>query len=250
MEGRRTASAAETGLVAAEARTDERWSYRTNGGAARVTLVGAAGRVAFVAATGAVLLLAGIAATRAVLAGSVLPPWTAIALYGIAAAVAVAGMSITARLAGSAAAGRPAVADAAATTAPREPALRSPRPAGHPDGAASDRAPLERFQVETREGRRIIAAGAVEWFQARGNYARLHLADGALLYRVPLARLEQELDARFLRVHRSAIVNLDAIRRVEPLSSGDAELWLASGARVRLSRRYARAFHERTGRGH
>jgi DNA-binding LytR/AlgR family response regulator len=89
----------------------------------------------------------------------------------------------------------------------------------------------------------------VEWFEAKGNYARLHRASDSFLFRMSLRELERRLDARrFLRVHRSAIVNLDHVRSVGPIPSGDAELVLASGARVRMSRRYAMAFHERTGR--
>jgi two-component system LytT family response regulator len=50
-------------------------------------------------------------------------------------------------------------------------------------------------------------------------------------------QLEQRLDpARFFRVHRSAIVNLERVREIRPLLHGDRELLLAGGTRVRLSR--------------
>jgi hypothetical protein len=204
---------------------DERWADGSNGGAARVVLVGA---------VGAGLLLAGAAGTRAVLAEAALPPWAGMGLYVVSGIVAVAGMVLAAR------AGR-------RHAAPRAPLPAEPPPA---TAAAARSGGLDRFQVDTRSGRKVVAAAQVEWIQARGNYARLHLGAEDYLYRMPLAQIEAELDtALFLRVHRSVIVNLDAVRRVAPLPSGDAELELASGARVRLSRRYADAFHARTGRG-
>jgi two-component system, LytTR family, response regulator len=105
--------------------------------------------------------------------------------------------------------------------------------------------------VETRTGRRVIEVSAVEWIRASGNYARLHLPGESVLYRMPLSQLENELDpGHFLRVHRSAMVNLSAVVRVLPLPSGDVELILSSGTTVRMSRRYARAFHDATGRAH
>jgi hypothetical protein len=200
--------------------------------------------------TGAALLLVGVGATRAVLGDVRLTPWAGVALFAIVVAVAIIGMLVAARVMTDAPAARPE-ADANAP-APAPDASVPPTPVPVETGVKSARdLPLDRFQVETREGRRIVTAASVDWVEAHGNYARLHLPDESFLYRAPLAQLEKELDTRqFLRVHRSAIVNLDAIRRVEPLPSGDAELWLASGASVRMSRRYAKAFHVRTGRGH
>ena len=182
------------------------------------------------------------------------PPWVTFAIAAAVLAAGVAGAALLilgrARTRGTSGAG--------ASHAP--PAAGSPyRPqaagATHPPsvaGAAADAAaaaPLLRFQVDTRGGRRVIRAADVDWIEAAGNYARLHAEGAAHLYRMPLARLEAELDReRFLRVHRSAIVNLDAVEEVRPRASGDADLRLRTGAAVRLSRRYAADFHERTGR--
>jgi hypothetical protein len=240
------------------------------------------GRVAVVGATGAVLLLSGSAAARALLSEVAQPPVTVIALYGCVAIVAIAGMWIASRVGLQGRSGRqskgslPAVPgdplkdalpDVAGTTSPLAVSRGSghpPNPAVTPPPGAMDRRAepaveartgaghlLERLQVDTRSGRRIIATADVEWFEASGNYVRIHTADGSYLCRMPLAQFAQDLEPRsFVRVHRSAIVNLDAVHGVEPLPSGDAELRLASGGVVRMSRRYSRAFHERTGRGH
>ncbi len=99
--------------------------------------------------------------------------------------------------------------------------------------------PLERFLVRQRGRMRLVRAADVDWIEAADNYVRLHIEKESLLARVTLAEVEQRLDpAKFARVHRSAIVNLDAIRELRPWSHGDALLVLRSGAEVRMSRRY------------
>ncbi|HWH04066.1 MAG TPA: LytTR family DNA-binding domain-containing protein, partial [Gemmatimonadales bacterium] len=66
--------------------------------------------------------------------------------------------------------------------------------------------------------------------------------------RETLAHLAEWLPPKFLRVHRSAIVNLDAIVEVRSLSGGDGEVLLKSGARVALSRRHVADLHRQVGR--
>lgn len=110
-------------------------------------------------------------------------------------------------------------------------------------------APLERLQVEVRGQGRVIPVAEVEWIEAARNYSRLHLDERSFLYRMALGRLVEALDpSRFVRVHKSAVVNLDAVAGIHALPTGDARLQLKSGAEVRMSRRYAGGFHERTGR--
>ncbi|HEX7090853.1 MAG TPA: LytTR family DNA-binding domain-containing protein [Longimicrobiales bacterium] len=99
--------------------------------------------------------------------------------------------------------------------------------------------PLERFLVRQRGRMRLVRAAEVDWIEAADNYVRLHVDKESLLARATLAEVEKRLDpTKFARVHRSAIVNLDAIRELRPWSHGDALLVLRSGAEVRLSRRY------------
>jgi membrane protein implicated in regulation of membrane protease activity len=223
-------------MGAAEEHRDDRRRDGTSGAAARARrrdgTSGAAARAAIVAGTGVLVLLGGLAGIAALRHPRTdwSPPWLDVALGTLAALVAIAAMGVVYRLVA-----RSLAAPPQATTTPAEPAATSTQ--------------LAHLQVDTAGGRRIIAVSGIEWIEASGNYARIHLAGEAFLYRAPLARLETELDPRFIRVHRSTLVNLDTVRGVEPLPSGDAELQLASGARVRLSRRYAQAFNERTGRG-
>ncbi len=179
-----------------------------------------------------------VGAAVVVAASGPTPPWVT---FAIAAAVLAAGAGAAALLIFGRARARRRASGAGAT--------HPPAVARAAAADASAAAPLRRFQVDARRGRRVIRAADVDWIEAAGNYARLHADGGAHLYRMPLARLEAALDReRFLRVHRSAIVNLDAVEEVRPRASGDADLRLRTGAAVRLSRRYAPSFHERTGR--
>ena len=198
-----------------------------------------------------------VGAAVVVAASGPTPPWVA---FAIAAAVLAAGAGGAAllilghartrapRMSGSGGAPH----QASATEVPHQPpaaAAAHPPSVGRAAAEAAAAAPLRRFQVDTRGGRRVIRAADVDWIEAAGNYARLHAEGAAHLYRMPLARLEAALDReRFVRVHRSAIVNLDAVEEVRPRASGDADLRMRTGAAVRLSRRYAPDFHERTGR--
>jgi two-component system LytT family response regulator len=94
-----------------------------------------------------------------------------------------------------------------------------------------------RFLVRTHEKTVVVDAQDVDWIEAADYYATLHVGPRAHLVRETLTDLARRLDPeRFFRVHRSAIVNLDRVREIHPLFRGDAELVLAGGTRVRLSR--------------
>jgi two-component system LytT family response regulator len=94
-----------------------------------------------------------------------------------------------------------------------------------------------RFLVRAREKTVVVDAADVDWIEAADYYATLHVGGKAHLVRETLTDLARRLDpGRFFRVHRSAIVNLDRVREIHPLHRGDAELLLAGGTRVRLSR--------------
>jgi two-component system LytT family response regulator len=95
----------------------------------------------------------------------------------------------------------------------------------------------------------LIPYDDVVWIEAEDYYARVHTRDKRLLVRLSLRHLEGQLDAeRFVRVHRSAIVNLDRIRRMESLASGDQRLVLADGTELRVSRTFRPALDRRLGR--
>ena len=103
-----------------------------------------------------------------------------------------------------------------------------------PDGSAPDQ---DRLAIH-REGRIVVVDLArLEWIEAADQYVRLHVDDGEELMRESMSQLERRLDTRrFLRVHRSAIVALDRVRRLESRGGGVGRLLLASGTWVPVSR--------------
>jgi DNA-binding LytR/AlgR family response regulator len=101
----------------------------------------------------------------------------------------------------------------------------------------------ERFAVR-RKGREIMVEVAdIDWIEASGNYAVLHVGDETFEIRSSLTRLEGELDPkRFVRVHKSHLVNIARVVEVTPWVSGDWRIRLQGGAEVNLSRRYRQRF--------
>jgi two-component system LytT family response regulator len=98
---------------------------------------------------------------------------------------------------------------------------------------------LERIVVRKGERLFFVAARDILHLSAEGNYVRVHTADGAHLIRGTLADLEARLDPnRFARIHRSGLVNIDAIQEVRTHLHGDYLVVLRNGEIVRLSRRY------------
>jgi hypothetical protein len=88
-----------------------------------------------------------------------------------------------------------------------------------------------------------VALEAIEWVEAEDNYVRIHTPDKTHTIRQRMRDLESQLDtARFARVHRSAIVSLARVAAVRPLTHGDFEVVLESGAVVRGTRSRREAF--------
>jgi two-component system LytT family response regulator len=105
--------------------------------------------------------------------------------------------------------------------------------------AASSERRLTRIAVKNGGRAFFVRAEEVDWIEAADNYIRLHVGGATHLVRESLRTLEAKLDPRlFLRVHRSAIVNIDAIRELQPWFHGDHVVILRSGARLPCSRRY------------
>ncbi|WP_293383467.1 LytTR family DNA-binding domain-containing protein [Phenylobacterium sp.] len=90
----------------------------------------------------------------------------------------------------------------------------------------------------------------VAWIETQGNYLALHAATGVSLLRRTAKSLEPELDpSRFVRVHRRAIVALEAVQSVTPLAAGDAVLCLKTGETLRVSRSCRARLHQALGLG-
>ena len=97
----------------------------------------------------------------------------------------------------------------------------------------------ERFLVRKVGAEFLIAARDIEWLEAAENYVNLHVRGRAYPLRSTMTAIQERLDPhRFVRVHRSYIVNLDFLSQIEPLDAGDARLLLKDGTRIPCSRRY------------
>ncbi|TXL72668.1 LytTR family transcriptional regulator [Vineibacter terrae] len=135
---------------------------------------------------------------------------------------------------------------AAPQPAPAADPVPAPAPTAAPAAADAPAAPLlERFAVRRKDKEILVSAADIAWIEAAGNYAILHVGGETYDIRSSLARLEAELDPqRFVRVHKSYIVNVARVREVEPWINGDSRLKLDDGAVVSLSRRYRPRFEK------
>ena len=89
----------------------------------------------------------------------------------------------------------------------------------------------------------------IDWIEADDKYVHLHTGKGARMVRQTLAAIEGQLDPkRFLRVHRSAMVNVDRIKELQPLFNGEHSLILDDGTRLTLSRKYKDKLFELLGK--
>lgn len=99
--------------------------------------------------------------------------------------------------------------------------------------------PLERLAIKRGGASVVVRTDAIDWIEAQANYVRLHCGRESHLLRRSLKSLEEVLDPfQFARIHRTAIVNADRIRRLVPWSHGDMRITLADGTELSLSRRY------------
>ena len=114
---------------------------------------------------------------------------------------------------------------------------------------APDRSPrTDRLVVKSRGQVRFVDVADIDWIEAAGCYACLHVGAATHILRRPLSELQTDLgEARFVRIHRSVLVSLDRIRGIELHEGGDHEVVLKSGARLRLSRRFRKSLQERLG---
>ncbi|HET9983980.1 MAG TPA: LytTR family DNA-binding domain-containing protein [Longimicrobiales bacterium] len=142
---------------------------------------------------------------------------------------------------GAAGVGAPAAAGAVATASAAEHA-----------GVATPAAPAERHlsRLLVRRGERMtfVPVEEIDWIAARDYCVEVHAGRESHVLRESLAELERRLDPeRFVRVHRSAIVNLLQVREIQPFFNGQYVLILRSGARVMVSRRRRAALERALG---
>jgi len=85
----------------------------------------------------------------------------------------------------------------------------------------------------------FLKAEEIDWIEAEGDYMKFHVAGKVHLMRETMARLESRLDPkRFIRIHRSTIVNIDRLRKLSPSFAGEYAVVLLDGTKLKLSRGY------------
>jgi len=96
---------------------------------------------------------------------------------------------------------------------------------------------LSRLMIKLANRVFLLKVSEIDWIEADGNYAKLHVGPKSHLLREKMQELESQLDPeRFVRIHRSIIVNLDRIKEMYPHFNGDYIIVLNDGTRLKLSR--------------
>ena len=109
---------------------------------------------------------------------------------------------------------------------------------------------LTRLAVKRNQRIALVGAADIDWIESSGNYAHLHAHGASHVVRMTMGELERRLDpARFARIHRSTIVQIDRIQDIIAAWHGDFDVTLRDGTVLRLSRNYRdRVLNKRSGR--
>ena len=107
---------------------------------------------------------------------------------------------------------------------------------------------LQRLVVKSGGRIFFLKMDEIDWIEAAGNYLRLHVGKDTHLIRDTMSSLEARIDpAKFFRIHRSTIVNIERVREIQPLFHGDYVVLLRDGTQLTLSRTYRQRLEELLG---
>jgi two-component system LytT family response regulator len=107
---------------------------------------------------------------------------------------------------------------------------------------------LERLVVKAAGRVVFLKTEEIDWIEAAGNYVRLHAGRESHLLRETMNALEAKLDPnKFLRIHRSTIINIERIKELHPLFRGEHVVILQDGTRLTLGRVYRDKLQELLG---
>lgn len=106
----------------------------------------------------------------------------------------------------------------------------------------------KRIAVKSSGSVVFLRTEEIDWLETAGNYVRVHVRSASHLMRAALARLEEELDPQqFVRINRSAVVNIDRVVRLLPSFGGDFVAELRDGTRLPLLAKYRRPLQQVAG---
>ncbi|MGH9947972.1 MAG: LytR/AlgR family response regulator transcription factor, partial [Pyrinomonadaceae bacterium] len=104
---------------------------------------------------------------------------------------------------------------------------------------------LDRLIVKSVGRVFFIKTEEIDWIEAAGNYLKLHVGRDSHMIRETMNGVESKLDpTKFVRIHRSTVVNIDKIKELHPMFSGDYSAILRDGTELALSRNYREHFLE------
>ena len=108
----------------------------------------------------------------------------------------------------------------------------------------TDRYPyVRRFAIRTGSRIVFVLADEIDWIEATGDYATLHVGKRTLLLRETFNSLEKRLDPeKFIRIHRSTIVKAFRIRELQTMPNRELRLRLIDGTTLKVSRTYREHF--------
>jgi two-component system LytT family response regulator len=108
---------------------------------------------------------------------------------------------------------------------------------------------LERIVIKSNGRIFFLKSEESDWIEAEGNYVRIHTGKESYLIRETITSLESQLNPKkFLRIHRSTIVNIDRIKELQPWFHGDYRILLKDGTQLTMSRSYREKLHELLGK--
>jgi two-component system, LytTR family, response regulator len=104
---------------------------------------------------------------------------------------------------------------------------------------------LSRLLIKSKENVSVIPVYEIDWIESAGDYVYVNLNSKKHLVRETLTALEKNLDPQqFVRIHRSAIVNVEKIKNLHLNESGDYDVFLTTGMKLKLSRTYRDHFQK------
>jgi two-component system LytT family response regulator len=109
---------------------------------------------------------------------------------------------------------------------------------------------LKRLTIKLTGRTILLPTDEIDWIETYGNYLKVYAGRESHLIRGTMQSLEAKLDPeRFVRVHRSVIVNIEKIKEIYPRSNGDQDLVLQNGQQLMMSRNYRDKFFDALGDG-
>ena len=114
----------------------------------------------------------------------------------------------------------------------------------------AERAPAAIERIVIRDRGRVVALepATIDWIQSDGDYVRIYAGRRTFLHLATISAFTAQLPTRqFVRIHRAAVVNVERISELVPLTNGDYTVLLTTGARLKLTRTRREQLAERLG---